>query len=142
LGPATTAASPPVYSQKWVDIVTELREAENIPRNEHAIDFVTFGCHDLLILRFENGNAQIHGPDDEEELAKCQPVIDLVQENLNDGWTVGNRTTLCQYDPTQYFIEWKKGNQSNFAFNVGTVENKDRVLKVLNLVGNDAAARK
>jgi hypothetical protein len=141
-GPATAAATPPIYSQNWVDIVLELRAADNIPRNEHVIDFVTFGCHDLLILRFENGNAQIRGPADEELLAKCQPVIDLVREKLNDGWTVGNRTTLCQYDPTQYFIEWKKGVQCNFAFNVGTEENKERVLNVLNLVGNDPAARK
>jgi len=140
-GPATTEATPPVYSKNWINIIEELRAAENIPRDEHAIEFITFGCHDLLILRYENGNAQIYGPDDEEELAKCQPVIDLVREKLNDGWTVGNRTTLCQYDPTQYFIEWKKGGQANFAFSVGTEENKNRVLNVLNLVGNDAAAQ-
>lgn len=133
---------PPVYCQTWVSIVTELRKHNDVPWNEHSIDFVTFGCDALVILRFENGNAEVLCSDDPEQAAKTKDVHDLVEEKLKDGWTVGNRTTLCQYDPSQYFIEWKKGAESNFAFSAGTIENRDRISNVLNLVGNDAAARK
>jgi hypothetical protein len=142
-GPACAKAEPPVYPSSWVSLVDELRDAPNVPRDEHAIDFVTFGCHDLIIVRFENGNAQICPPSDPALRAKCsETVIKLVEEKIKEGWTVGNRTTLCQYDPEQYFIEWRKGTQANFAFNVGTQENVTRVKNVLDLVGNDAAARK
>lgn len=141
-GPATEKAEPPIYSSTWVDLVEELRAAPNIPKDEGCVDFVTFGCHEQLIVRFENGNTLMYVTDDPEVRAKCsEGVITLVTERIADGWTVGNGTTLCQYDPEQYVIEWKKGTQTYYTFNIGTEENTTRVKNVVTLVGHDAAAQ-
>lgn len=142
-GPPCEEALPPVYSTNWVNIVKALRAHEGVPKNEGAVDFVAFGCHDLLLIRYENGNAELHISDEPELAEKCKDleVVKLCVEKFNDGWTVGNKSSLCQRDATQYFIEWKKGTQTFYNFNIGTAEETQRVKDVITLVGHDANAQ-
>lgn len=129
------------FPSTFQDIVTSLCESH--PREDKAIDFVTFGAHDMIIVRYENGNSQLVLPTDEDVRGKSsQALIDLINKKLEEGWTVGNRTTLCQWDPERYFIEWKRGTTAEFNFNMGAGRQEDlaRVKSVLDGVGNDEAA--
>lgn len=63
-----------------------------------------------------------------------------MKTKLEAGWTVGNKTTLCQWDPEQYFIEWKKETQVDYDFMVGTPEEFVRVMNVVLLVRHDGEA--
>jgi len=81
--------------------------------------------------------------DDENLREKCSgALVDEVNKRLEEGWTLGNRTTLCHCDPERYFIEWKRGTQAEFRFNLGRGREEDlaRVKSVLDGVGNDEAA--
>jgi hypothetical protein len=123
------------------DIVKSL--ADTHQRKDHALDFVTFGAHEMIIVRYENGNSQLVLPTDETLRAQSnQALVDLVNKKLEEGWTVGNRTTLCQWDPERYFIEWKRGTVAEFNFNMGAGRTEDlaRVKSVLDGVGNDENA--
>lgn len=128
------------FPKTFQDVVTAL---EKTPRKDEAIDFVSFGMHELLLLRFENGNAKLILSDDPAVQARCsQTLIADVNKKLEEGWTIGNRTSLCPYDPEAYFIEWKRGTVATFSFNLGPGRQEElaRVKNVLDGVGNDAYA--
>lgn len=74
---------------------------------------------------------------------KCSTaLVEEINKKIEEGWTFGNRTTLCHYDPERYFIEWKRGTQVKFRFNLGRGREDDlaSVKSVLDGVGNDEAA--
>jgi len=68
-------------------------------------------------------------------------VVKECVEKMNDGWTIGNKTSLCQNDPERYFLEWKKGTTISYTYDIGTDEETRRVQNVVTLVGHDANAQ-
>ena len=116
---------------------------QTTPRKDECIEFVAFGMHEPLLLLFETGNAKPIVSDDVKVQEKySMPLIENINGKLAEGWTVGNRTTLCPYDPGAYFIEWKRGTVATFSFNMGAGRQEDlaRVKSVLDGVGNNEAA--
>lgn len=92
------------FPYTFSDIVKSLHETHQ--RKDQALGFVTFGVYEIIILSYENGNSQLVLPTDEELRAKSSPaLVDEINTRLVEGWTVGDRTTLCQWDPERYFIE-------------------------------------
>ncbi|TRX89637.1 hypothetical protein FHL15_009387 [Xylaria flabelliformis] len=132
----------PAFPSTWRSIVNDLER--NHPRKDECIEFVAFGQHELLLLRFENGNSLMVLP--ENPVVRSRISAELIQEvegRLAAGWTFGNRTTLCEFDTNRWFIEWKRGTIAEFRFSMGSGErsnqDKERVMKVLSGIGNDAA---
>ncbi|KAI1113371.1 hypothetical protein F5Y14DRAFT_418089 [Nemania sp. NC0429] len=130
------------FPSTWSTIVNDLER--NHPRKDEAIDFVAFGLHEVLLIRFENGNSLMQLP--ENPAVRSRVSTELIQEvegRLAAGWTVGNRTTLCEFDTNRWFIEWKRGTSAEFRYSMGDGERSrqdmERVMKVLSGVGNDAA---
>ncbi|TGJ80977.1 hypothetical protein E0Z10_g7782 [Xylaria hypoxylon] len=130
------------FPSTWRSLVDELERTH--PRKDECIDFVAFGLHELLLVRFENGNSLMLLPEDPE--VRCRISTDLIQEveeRLAAGWTLGNRTTLCKFDTNCWFLEWKRGTSAEFSYNMGSGErskqDEERVTKVLSGVGNDTA---
>jgi hypothetical protein len=126
----------------WQNLVRELEATH--PRKDECIDFVAFGVHDILLIRYENGRSQMILP--EQPALRSQISTELigeVDERLQAGWTLGNRTSLCSFDTNRWFIEWRRGTSSEFRFSLG-LEDKDiadleRVKRVLSGVGSNAA---
>ncbi|KAI0187054.1 hypothetical protein EV127DRAFT_437240 [Xylaria flabelliformis] len=132
----------PAFPSTWKSIVDDLER--NHPRKDECIEFVAFGQHEMLLLRFENGNSLMVLP--ENPVVRSRISTELIQEvegRLAAGWTLGNRTTLCEFDTNRWFIEWKRGTIAEFRFSMGSGErsnqDKERVMKVLSGIGNDAA---
>ncbi|KAI0467596.1 hypothetical protein F4859DRAFT_494019 [Xylaria cf. heliscus] len=130
------------FPSTWRSIVADLER--NHPRKDECIDFVAFGLHELLLVRFENGNSLMLLPDDPVVRSRISmSLVQEVEERLAAGWTFGNRTTLCEFDTNRWFIEWKRGTTAEFRYNMGAGEKSkqdmERVSKVLSGVGNDAA---
>ena len=114
---------------------------ETHPRKDSFIEFVAFGAHDSVLVRYEDGYSQFvlsTEPGAGEVSAK---FIEHVEERLAQGWTVGNRTALCHWDSARWFIEWIRGSSAQFDFEMGEgrEEDENRVLAVLGGVGNDVA---
>ena len=115
----------------------------NHPRKDECIDFVAFGLHDLLLVRYENGNSSMILPDNPAIRSQISSeLIQGVEDRLQAGWTLGNRTTLCGFDTNRWFIEWRRGSSAEFSYSLGINEDEDleRVKKVLSGVGSDANA--
>lgn len=103
-GPAVESFPP-----TWQTVVRGLEQSH--PRKDKYIDFVAFGLHDLLLVRFENGNSLMQLPEDPAMKARIsKDLIKKVEERLAAGWTLGNRTTLCTIDTERWFVEWKRGS--------------------------------
>jgi hypothetical protein len=73
---------------------------------EKLYDFVTVGYDGLLVLRFENGNEQIHGSNNR----RCWPSVReskiFCRENsMTVTRFIPNRMTLYQYNPTKYLVK-------------------------------------
>ncbi|KIV78263.1 hypothetical protein PV11_09996 [Exophiala sideris] len=119
-----------------------VRELENThPRKDECIDFVAFGQHDMLLVRFENGNSHMALPEDPAVRSQIsQELIAEVQSRLQAGWTLGNRTTLCEFDTNRWFIEWKRGTMAEFRYSMGIGQTQDleTAKRVLSGVGSDA----
>ncbi|KAI1125533.1 hypothetical protein F5Y10DRAFT_227294 [Nemania abortiva] len=133
---------PKDFPSTWRTVIADLEQTH--PRKDECIDFVAFGLHELLLLRFENGNSLMLLPDDPAVKSRISPsLIKEVEERLAAGWTLGNRTTLCSFDTNRWFIEWKRGTMAEFRYNMGegekSAKDMERVTKVLQGVGNDAA---
>ncbi|KAI1310669.1 hypothetical protein F5Y03DRAFT_345184 [Xylaria venustula] len=131
-----------LFPSTYRSLVAELERDH--PRKDECIDFVAFGQHELLLVRFENGNSLMLQPENPAVRSRISAeLVREVEERLAAGWTFGNRTTLCEFDTNRWFIEWKRGTMAEFRFNMGggekSKQDQERVLKVLNLVGNDAA---
>ncbi|KAL0958712.1 hypothetical protein HGRIS_014042 [Hohenbuehelia grisea] len=114
------------------------------PRQDACLDFVAFGAHDVVLVRFENGNSGMFLPEGKEARKGIDPgFVVEVEDRLKDGWTFGNRTTLCQNDSARWFIEWRRGPTAEFRFSTGEGEAAKEVLtrinKVLSGEGNNAA---
>lgn len=115
----------------------------NHPRKDECIDFVAFGLHDLLLVRYENGNSSMILPDNPAIRSQISSeLIQGVEDRLQAGWILGNRTTLCGFDTNRWFIEWRRGSSAEFSYSLGINEDEDleRVKKVLSGVGSDANA--
>ncbi|KAI0540605.1 hypothetical protein GGR58DRAFT_460282 [Xylaria digitata] len=133
---------PHTFPSTWRSLMNDLER--NHPRKDECVDFVAFGLHELLLVRFENGNSLMLLPENPTVRSRISKVlIQEVEERLAAGWTLGNRTTLCEYDTNRWFIEWKRGTMAEFRYNMGQGEGSEkeleRVMKVLSGVGNDAA---
>ncbi|KAI0545782.1 hypothetical protein F4679DRAFT_559807 [Xylaria curta] len=133
---------PQTFPSTWRSIVDDLER--NHPRKDECIEFVAFGPHELLLIRFENGNSHMALPDNPTVRSHIsRELIQEIEGRLTAGWTFGNRTTLCNFDTNRWFIEWKRGTSAEFRFSMGSGErsnqDKERVMKVLSGVGNDAA---
>lgn len=129
------------FPPTWQAVIHELEQGH--PRKDECIDFVAFGLHDLLLVRFENGNSLMRLPGDPAIKARIsKDLISEVEERLAAGWTFGNRTTLCTIDTERWFLEWKRGSVAEFKFSMGLdhADELPRVRDVLNGVGNNAAA--
>ncbi|KAI0405484.1 hypothetical protein F4802DRAFT_561979 [Xylaria palmicola] len=128
------------FPSTWRSLVGDLERSH--PRKDEYIEFVAFGRHELLLVRFENGNSLMLLPQN-QALRSCisTGLIQEVETRLAAGWTVGNRTALCEFDTNRWFIEWKRGTSAEFSFNMGEGERSkqdtERVMKVLKGVGND-----
>lgn len=130
------------FPSTWKVLVHELEQ--NHPRKDECIDFAAFGQHELLLVRFENGNSQMVLPEDLAVRSRISAeLVREVEERLADGWTFGNRTTLCGFDTKRWFIEWVRGSSAIFRYNTGdgekSKEDLERVKSVLSGVGSDAA---
>ncbi|KAF7531445.1 hypothetical protein G7054_g8856 [Neopestalotiopsis clavispora] len=130
------------FPSTWKVLVHELEQ--NHPRKDECIDFAAFGQHELLLVRFENGNSQMVLPEDLAVRSRISAeLVREVEERLADGWTFGNRTTLCGFDTRRWFIEWIRGSSAIFRYNTGdgekSKEDLERVKSVLSGVGSDAA---
>lgn len=128
------------FSSTFRSLVHELETTH--PRKDECIDFVAFGPHDLLLVRYENGNSQMLLPDHPGLRSQISAeLIREVEERLQAGWTLGNRTTLCSFDTNRWFLEWKRGSDAVFKYSTGIGQSEDlaRVQRVLSGVGNDAA---
>lgn len=117
----------------------------NHPRKDECLDFVAFGAHEFLLVRYENGNTSMILP--QNPAVRSQISTELIQgieEKLQGGWTIGNRTSLCGFDTNRWFIEWKRGGSAQFAYSTGlgesTKQDLERIQKVLSGVGSNAAA--
>ncbi|RYC60480.1 hypothetical protein CHU98_g5729 [Xylaria longipes] len=129
------------FPSTWRSIVADLERSH--PRKDECIEFVAFGLHELLLVRFENGNSLMLLPKNPAVRSRISTaLIQEVEERLAAGWTFGNRTTLCAFDTDRWFIEWKRGTMAVFRYNMGAGErsnqDKERVTKVLSGAGNDA----
>ncbi|KAJ8115161.1 hypothetical protein ONZ43_g4732 [Nemania bipapillata] len=130
------------FPQTFRALVNDLEK--NHPRKDECIDFVAFGLHGLLLARFENGNSHMALPDDPVLRSRISPeLIREIEERLAAGWTLGNRTTLCEFDTNRWFLEWKRGTMAEFKYSMGngegTQQDLQRVSRVLSGVGSDAA---
>lgn len=129
------------FPSTWQSLISELEQTHS--RKDECVDFVAFGLHDLLLVRFENGNSLMWLPDNPAMRARISGgLIKEVEERLASGWTFGNRTTLCTFDAERWFLEWKKVSAAVFSYSMGVDQQDDlaRVKAVLSGVGNDAAA--
>ncbi|KAL0956956.1 hypothetical protein HGRIS_003057 [Hohenbuehelia grisea] len=132
---------PDALPSTFLNVVADL-EAHH-PRKDECIDFAVFGAHELLLLRFENGNSGMFLPDDPNLRRRISPdLVVEVEDRLKDGWTLGNRTALCHFDSARWFIEWKRGASAEFKYSAGegdaASEDLKRISKVLSGVGNNA----
>lgn len=130
------------FPSTWRSIMHDLDR--NHPRKDDCIEFVAFGPHEVLLIRFENGNFLMQLPEDPAVRSRISPdLIKEVEERLAAGWTLGNRTALCEFDTNRWFIEWKRGTGAEFRYSMGCDEQSkqdtERVTKVLSGVGNDPA---
>lgn len=129
---------PPTFQS----LVRELEATH--PRKDECIDFVAFGTHDLLLVRYENGRSQMILPDDPAARGRISgQLIQELEERLQAGWTFGNRTALCSFDTNRWFIEWRRGTSSEFRYSMGLGEREradlERVKRVLSGVGSNSA---
>ncbi|KAI1264467.1 hypothetical protein F5Y18DRAFT_82606 [Xylariaceae sp. FL1019] len=134
---------PDAFPSTWRSIIDDLER--NHPRKDECIDFVAFGLHELLLVRFENGNSMMFLPDNPAVRNQISAeFIKEVEERLAAGWTLGNRTTLCAFDTNRWFIEWRRGSDAVFKYSMGlgdrNQEDLARVQKVLSGAGNNPAA--
>lgn len=110
-------------------------------RQDECIDFVAFGLHDMLLIRYENGKSQLVVSEEPAKRALCsQALIEAVEQRIADGWTFGDRSSLCHCDARCYFIEWQKGSAAEFSYDFGSEERLDDlriVQSVLSGEGND-----
>ncbi|KAI8632728.1 hypothetical protein F5Y19DRAFT_418692 [Xylariaceae sp. FL1651] len=129
------------FPSTWRSLIADLEQ--NHPRKDECIDFVAFGLHELLLVRFENGNSHMVLPEDPAVRGQISTeLVQEVEERLAAGWTFGNRTTLCGFDTNRWFIEWKRGTTAEFRYSMGGGERSkqdlERVTRVLSGVGSDA----
>ncbi|KAI1272848.1 hypothetical protein F5Y07DRAFT_391692 [Xylaria sp. FL0933] len=134
--------SPEAFPSTWRSLINELERDH--PRKDECIEFVAFGQHEMLLVRFENGNSFMSLPENPTVRSRISTgLIKEVEERLAAGWTLGNRTTLCEFDTDRWFVEWKRGTMAEFRYSMGPGERSkqdmERVTKVLNLVGNNPA---
>ncbi|KAI1621575.1 hypothetical protein EDD37DRAFT_124182 [Exophiala viscosa] len=130
---------PSAFPSTWQSLIHELETGH--PRKDECIDFVAFGQHDILLVRFENGNSHMALPQDPAVRSQIsQALIDEVSSRLQAGYTLGNRTTLCEFDTNRWFIEWKRGTMAEFRYSMGIGQPQDleTVKRVLSGVGSDA----
>ncbi|GAW12815.1 hypothetical protein ANO14919_021860 [Xylariales sp. No.14919] len=133
---------PQAFPSTWRSLVDDLERSH--PRKDECIEFVAFGQHEVLLVRFENGNSLMLLPDNPALRSRVSTdLVKEVEERLAAGWTLGNRTALCEFDTNRWFIEWKRGTMAEFRYNMGPGEKSkrdmERVSKVLSGEGNDAA---
>lgn len=131
------------FPSTWHSLIRELEASH--PRKDECIDFVAFGRHEILLVRYENGNSAMALPEDPAIRSQIsEELIREVEERLQAGWTLGNRTTLCEFDTNRWFIEWKRGTMSEFRYStgIGDLESEDleRVKKVLSGGGGNAGS--
>ncbi|KAK6068006.1 hypothetical protein SCUP234_11340 [Seiridium cupressi] len=129
------------FPSTWKSLIGDLERSH--PRKDECIEFVAFGQYEILLVRFENGNSHMALPDDPAVRSQISSgLIQKVEERLAGGWTLGNRTALCEFDTTRWFIEWKRGTSAIFSYSMGDGEGSKEVLemvkKVLSGAGNDA----
>ncbi|KAF7561665.1 hypothetical protein G7046_g2476 [Stylonectria norvegica] len=129
------------FPSTWQTLVSDLER--NHPRKDECIDFVAFGPHEILLVRYENGNSQMILPQSPTVRSQIsEGLISQVSERLEAGWTFGNRTALCDFDTNRWFIEWKRGSSAEFYYSMGIGDKEkddlERVKKVLSGVGSDA----
>ncbi|KAK3078243.1 hypothetical protein LTS18_008081 [Coniosporium uncinatum] len=95
----------------------------------------------MLLIRYENGNSQLVVSEEPAKRALCsQALIEAVEQRIADGWTLGDRSSLCHWDARCYFIEWQKGSAAEFSYDFGCEERLDdlrMVQSVLSGEGND-----
>lgn len=130
------------FPTTWNSLIQELESTH--PRKDECIDFVAFGPHDLLLVRYENGRSQMILPEDPVTRSRISAeLVREAEERIHAGWTLGNRTTLCSFDTNRWFIEWRRGTSSEFRFSMGLGDRErgdlERVKKVLSGVGSDGA---
>ncbi|KAI1329215.1 hypothetical protein F5Y16DRAFT_397678 [Xylariaceae sp. FL0255] len=135
--------NPSTFPSTWRALIAGLEK--NHPRKDECIAFVAFGLHEILFVRFENGNSLMLLPDAPSLRNRISPdLIREVEERLATGWTFGDRNTLCAFDTNRWFLEWKRGIVAEFRYNLGSGERDrqdlERVNRVLSGVGSDAAA--
>ncbi|KAF1988629.1 hypothetical protein K402DRAFT_402804 [Aulographum hederae CBS 113979] len=119
----------------FTDMVTELQE---LPRAADLIDMCVYGHDDVLLVRFENGNSAIYTPEDPVKLNRVsQQLVNICNQRIADGWTFGDRTTLCPWDSRNYFIEWVKGTSAVFTYETNDQEMTNTISSILNGEGND-----
>ncbi|KAK9776212.1 hypothetical protein SCAR479_07118 [Seiridium cardinale] len=129
------------FPSTWKSLIGDLERSH--PRKDECIEFVAFGQHEILLVRFENGNSHMALPDDPAVRSQISSgLIQEVQERLAGGWTLGNRTALCEFDTARWFIEWKRGTSAIFSYSMGdgegSKEDLEMAKKVLSGAGNDA----
>ncbi|KAI0869250.1 hypothetical protein GGS24DRAFT_479266 [Hypoxylon argillaceum] len=129
------------FPPTWQALITDLERTH--ARKDECIDFVAFGLYGLLLVRFENGNSHMALPQDPAMRSRISSeLIEEVEGRLAAGWTLGNRTTLCEFDTNRWFIEWRRGAMAEFKYSMGIGEREkqdlERVSRVLSGVGNDA----
>ncbi|KAI0121097.1 hypothetical protein BJ170DRAFT_145437 [Xylariales sp. AK1849] len=132
---------PSTFPRTWRSLIDDLER--NHTRKDECIDFVAFGLHELLLVRFENGNSHMALPEDPAVRSQISAeLVREVEERLAAGWTLGNRTALCEFDTNRWFIEWIRGTSAVFSYNMGggerNNEDLERVKRVLSGVGSDA----
>jgi hypothetical protein len=124
----------------WQALIRDLEASH--PRKDECIEFVAFGVHDFLLVRYENGRSQMILPDHPGLRSQISTqLIAEVEERLQAGWTLGNRTTLCSFDTNRWFIEWRRGTSSEFRFSLGLddrdIADLERIKRVLSGVGSN-----
>lgn len=103
-----------------------------------AYQYVFFGYRDIFLYRYTNGNCGWGGGD------LPQALRDKCYDMTRDGWVLGKNTSLCQYDPSYYFLHWIKGTNECYVFNVkeNSRMNNTLVAEVVSGVGRNLQLEK
>ncbi|KAL9037080.1 MAG: hypothetical protein Q9214_005854, partial [Letrouitia sp. 1 TL-2023] len=108
----------------------QLVRQQNPQRQEHCIDFLTFGYGSALLVRYENGNFNFfHAQGAEDD---CDAEIDrIIEEKKAEQWSLGGKSRLCWWDKRQYFLEFVEGAQYRYHYNMGDEETVNLVTSIV-----------
>ncbi|KAL8697958.1 MAG: hypothetical protein Q9201_006834 [Fulgogasparrea decipioides] len=112
---------------------------QNPQRQEHCIDFLTFGYGTALLVRYENGNFDFFRAEGKAE--DCdEEIVRVIEDMKAEQWSLGEKSRLCWWNKGRYILEFVKGEQIRYRFNMGDKETTELVTSIIKREGSDLQA--